>query len=348
VAANKRGRWYVDTSTLLAPCVERDRSRRSSVASVIFVTHIHGLLFSRYPVTVTLTDNYEVKLEPFQIVFLTSEDADDVNDENDMASNDSFDKMTLLSVTREHLNNEFSQHDNFLSLSLFQMIRSDGEMFSNGTHAAFTGTVSYVGEPDIAMTQENMLEIEYMCFLEANAEVYVEALRAMGWRSLKRAMLLTVGGDMVEYKGGTMVMVDMSEDSEDSASTEMDEDTSKMIYFVAVFVPVGAAVLAVLCCAVCLARKNVTWKQSSDPNGLVWQADPNKARQLRRMTLEIKNGDDTSSAASEITDVPSVKAAVASTRKSSPRRPSVTKPPVSPTRKQGGYNPKEDIRALDI
>jgi len=269
-------------------------------------------------------------LEPFQIVFLTLSPEDVIDgdgEDNDMASNDSFDKMTLLQVTREHLiNNEFSDHESFLSLSLFQTIRSEAELFANGTHAAFTGTVTYVDEPTTQMSQENMQEMEYMCFLGEKGVVYVDALRAMGWRNLDRAMLLTVGGDMVEYKDGTMVMIDMS--SDDPAPVEMDDETSKMIYFVAVFVPAGLVLLAILVCAVCLARKNITWKNTSDPNNLAWQADPSKARQLRRMTLEVKNGDDTSqsAAASEITDVPSVKAAVASTRRSSlPVPPTTTR-----------------------
>lgn len=271
--------------------------------------------------TVSLTQNIEVKLEPFQIVFLTQSPEEVVDgDDNDMASNDSFDMMTLLQVTREHLvNNEFSDHESFLSLALFQTIRSEAELFANGTHAAFTGTVTYVDEPTTQMTQENMQEMEYMCFLGVKGGVYVDALRATGWRNLDRAVLLTVGGDMVEYKDGTMVMVDMSSDDPANAPVEMDDDTSKMIYFVAVFVPAGLVMLSILVCGVCLVQKNVTWRKTSDPNGLAWQADPSKARQLRRMTLEVKNGDDTSLSVveSEITDVPSVKAAVASHRRSS-------------------------------
>ena len=260
----------------------------------------------------------EVRLEPFQILFLTSSD-DDTSSANpqqqeiDMSSNDSFDKMTLLSVTREHLvENEFSKHDFFIYLSLYQTIRSDEQMFANGTHVAFTGTAHY-SEP--VMTHEQMEEIEYMCFLGENEEIYVERLREMGWRNLERALLMTAGGDMVEFRDGTMVMVDMS--SSDGGELAMDNDTSMMLYFVAVFVPVGVVVFAVLSCIVYVVRNSVAWKKSSDPNGLAWQADPSKAKKLRRMTLEIRNGDDTSSAASGLTDVPSVKAAVAAPRRAS-------------------------------
>jgi len=270
-------------------------------------------------------------------VYLTSGDQDELRDENDLSSNDAFDQMTLLAVTREHLVDEFSKHEAFLSLSLFQDIRSDEELFANGTHVAFTWT-AYYSEP--VMTNEQMLMIEYMCFLGENEATYVEALRTMGWRNLERALLMTAGGDMVEYRDGNMVMVDMSGDDE----LEMDDDTSRMLYFVAVFVPVGVVVLAVVFCAVRVVRNNVTWKKSADPNGLAWQADPSKANQLRRMTLEIKNGDDTSSAASELTDVPSVKAAVAT-----PRRASGGGLPLSPSPlKNSQRSRRGSTRATDI
>ena len=268
-------------------------------------------------VTVALTDNVDVKMEPFQIIFLTAENEGAAV--NDIDNSDTFNKMTLLQVTRQHLvNNEFKNHENFLSLALFQTIRSDEELFANGTQVAFTGTVTYFDEPTTTMTQESMQEIEYMCFLGETGNAYVDSLRAMGWRNLDRAVLLTVGGDMVEYIDGTMVMVDMSSEDAANVPVEMDDETSKMIYSVAVLVPTGVVLLAILVCVLCLARWNVTWTNPSDPNGLAWQADPSKAKKLRRFTLEIKNGDDTSQsiAESEITDVPSVKAAIAAPRRS--------------------------------
>ena len=275
-------------------------------------------LFPHYSVSLTLTNNFDVKMEPFQIVFLSSSEEEEDAGTSGMESDNLFDKMTLLQVTRQHLvANEFSNHENFLSLALFQTIRSNGELFGNGTQVAFTGTVTYVDEPKTKMTQETMRAMEYMCFLEKGEDIYVDSLRAMGWRNLDRAVLLTVGGDMVEYEGGAMVVVDMNTEDPASVSVEMDDEMSKMIYFVAVFVPTGVVLLAILVCVLCLVRKNVLWKNASDSDDSVWQVDTYKANKLRRLTLEIKNGDDTSQslAESELTDVPSAKAAVAGPRR---------------------------------
>lgn len=258
----------------------------------------------------------EVKLVPFQIVFLT----DDALPEPS-SSNGSLNDMDVLSETRDHLvNTEFRKHLGFSSLTLIQTVRTGVEMmFTNGTKIAFGGSAYY------SASVSTLPKILYLCFLGTNEVAYVDKLRLLGWSNLERALIMTMSGDMVDLVNGTSVTLGAANASSSPAQEQMGGNMSKAIIFISVLVP-----LAVVCllggCLVCYrARDGINWKKSLDANDPAWQANDANTNKLRRFTLEIQDVSDDNN--SDMTpDMASVKAAVASgsrrgqQRHQSPRR----------------------------
>jgi hypothetical protein len=232
----------------------------------------------------------EVKLEPFQIIYTTSNDAD-LLPSNDMNN------MALLSVTRRHLTDmEFRYHPSFYSLSLFQAPRSE-DMFHNGTKVAYTGMAYYYYDTDAMtdMTREQMQSMEYLCFLGANETLYVDELRnELGWNTLERALLMTSGGSMIDLVNGTMtIMMDGGSSSNSSqvssstagTATMMGSETSTMMYMAAVLVPVCLIVFALLCVVAYLCKHNLhcASNNNNSDDSSVWQTNSVKARKLEIM-----------------------------------------------------------------
>jgi hypothetical protein len=227
----------------------------------------------------------EVALDPFQILFITSDNLATSN-------NGSLNDMTLLSVTRNHLiDTEFSKHVAFQSLTLYESVRSGtNDMFTNGTFVAFKGSAFYsqggLSIPDV----EKML---YLSFLGGNETAYVLKLRLRGWNNLERALIMTMSGNMVDYVNGTMVMNNVTA-AVSNQQNQMDKNMSKMIYLISVFVPLAVVFLAGGCLVGYLARNNVKWNKPLDANDPDWQSSPSKARRLRRLTFETRDSvDDT-------------------------------------------------------
>jgi hypothetical protein len=106
---------------------------------------------------------------------------------------------------------------------------------------------------------------------------------------------------MVDYVDGTMVEREQERDNSSSGSTapeeqddsdQMDDHMSKMIYIVAVFVPLAFVLLACVAFGVYVARNNVNWNKKGGSQNSVWQRYHPKSKELRKVAMdEVKMGD---------------------------------------------------------
>jgi hypothetical protein len=214
-------------------------------------------------------------------VYITTEEANDV----DVVT---LQPMMLLEETREHLTvTEFSSHEAFESLQLYQTIRSapttisptaaeagdtsggggtggGGTIFANGTQVAFGGLATFA---QLAMSSQEMLEVQYLSFLGDNETVYVDRLRRMGWSSLQRALLMTATGGMIRFDNGTLTMMTATGDEE---SRIMEKGTSNLIVSLATMIPVAILSLAVFLFAGYAFRTKMHWKLPSS-NDSAWR-----------------------------------------------------------------------------
>ena len=240
------------------------------------------------------TDKYP--LESFQIFYTVSE-----GDYSVSFNKESMDRMTLLDVTKRHLESCFATDSLFSRIFLYFSVRSD-EMFQNGTKIAFGGNAYFLSSSSSSGTTQNdenteeedaMIESiatnSMLCFLGQNETIYVESLRqALGWTVLQRAQLMTVAGGMVEYTDdGTMIMP--SDDNGGAAiepTKSMEKSTSLGIYLVSVLVPLVAVVLLATgwCCY--RMRTNLALKASdtADPKSPIWCTEHPQNHALRQAT----------------------------------------------------------------
>lgn len=221
----------------------------------------------------------KVKLTPFQIVYISESDRD---------VEVTLEPMMLLSETRDHLEKtDFSKHLAFESLQLYQTIRSEGDrMFSNGTHVAFGGQATFSEKP---MTDEEMLEVQYLSFLGRNETAYVDRLKLMGWKGLKRALLMTATGGMINYDNGAMKMMPTEDDSRD-----MEPGMSNLIVSIATLVPIAILSLAIFLFTGFVLRTKIRWKLSASDTDSIWML----GRQRKPTASETNNDNSTASSAS--------------------------------------------------
>lgn len=222
-----------------------------------------------------------MKLTPFQIVYISEPDQD---------SDVTLEPMMLLSETRDHLEKtDFSKHFAFESLQLYQTIRSEGElMFSNGTHVAFGGQATF---SENTMTNEEMLEVQYLSFLGQNETAYVNRLRLMGWTGLQRALLMTATGGMINFDNGAMKMMPVA--SEDD-SRDMEPGMSNMIVSIATMIPIAILSLAIFIFTGYALRTKIHWKLAASDTDSVWKL----GRQRKAPGSMTNNDNSTASSAS--------------------------------------------------
>jgi hypothetical protein len=251
---------------------------------------ICSLCFSSFsPYSLSL-DWIETKLVPFQIVYITNDDSI-VLPEDGSATNP-MDDMTVLSVTRTHLEEvEFQQpNTDFVALMLYQTVRTN-TMFTNGTKIAFTGSAIYDWDGlESSTPPDHMI---YLCFLGQNETAYVEALRSAGWANLERALLMTMTGSMVRTnEKGTEFYIENDNNgmNQDSTSTKgtMDKNLSKTIILVSVFVPLSLVFVFGTCLVCYLLRYNTQWNRRQDTNiHPVWiNITTTTKKRLRRWTFD--------------------------------------------------------------
>lgn len=214
--------------------------------------------------------------------------------------------MLILEATRDHLRDyEFSKHTGFESIQLFPSFRSDREtMFTNETRVAFGGTAFY---SDLK-TSPNQSMDPYLCFLGPTNETdYVNTLREFGWHNLERALLLTASGERVVYMNGTMQMEPMTseDDDEEQSLNDMMEGASRMIYTVAIGVPLAVASIVAFLCVGYLFKSNFEFRKAfNSGDSVVWRSTSSKSARLRRLdfrsdesTVPSKSGDSSIAAA---------------------------------------------------
>lgn len=218
-------------------------------------------------------------LEAFQILYLTDGTPSDFVD---------YLEMDLLRVTRQHMSQLLSQDDMSFQITLFETIRSDEDfLFGNATQLAFTGTAQYSSESSSKYNSstEKMVSDEYLCFLGANATLYVNSLRNSGWDSLVRVQLLTWQSDHVDYVGGNMTVMRGSNDT--ASGNAMMENMVMTMYLAAILIPVGlVTVLGCLAWAYCM-KYHINWKRPSRAHHPVWLTSHETA-EARKKALELE------------------------------------------------------------
>jgi hypothetical protein len=197
--------------------------------------------------------------------------------------------MMLLEETRDHLEKtDFSNHIAFESLELYQTIRSGSQaLFSNGTQVAFGGQATF---SELPMTNQEMLEVQYLSFLGENETKYVNRLRLMGWSSLRRALLMTATGGMIRFANGTMTMTE----AESGESRHMDQGMSHLVMWLATMIPVAVLSLTVFLFVGYALRTKIQWELSSSNNS-VW-----KSNKQRRHTASITNNDNSTASSGSV------------------------------------------------
>ena len=201
--------------------------------------------------------------------------------------------MLILEATRDHLRDfEFSKQPGFQAIQLFPSFRSgDDAMFSNRTRVAFGGTAFYTNAQSSPL---DMME-PYLCLLgEANETSYVERLRSFGWHNLERALLLTAAGDRMVFTNGTMKTMEttFTDDNANDPDNEMMEGASRMIYTLAIGIPLSiASVLSFLCVGHVFQSNCQCTKPFDSGDSAVWKSSSSKVARVRR--LDFRSDDST-------------------------------------------------------
>jgi hypothetical protein len=194
--------------------------------------------------------------------------------------------MTLLEVTRTHLEDCFGDDDVFMRISLYLSQRSkEIDMFQSGTKIAYGGN-AYYGLPQNEETiRDSVASKTLLCFLGQNETAYIESLRMeMGWEFVERAQVLTVAGEMVQYEDGEVVMPTSADDLQREDDTQyMDDDMSLMIILLAIGVPISILLVLAASWCCCKMRNNLSLIPSStaDPENPMWSVDHPQSKEVR-------------------------------------------------------------------
>jgi hypothetical protein len=123
-----------------------------------------------------------------------------------------------------------------------------------------------------------MLDEQYMSFLGANETAYVDRLRRKGWSNLRRALLMTATGGMINFNNGTgtMMMMGTHDEGDDAvdASRTMEKGMSNLIVSLATIVPVAILSLAAFMFVGYALRTKIHWKRlvASSNDSAVWHS----------------------------------------------------------------------------
>jgi len=221
----------------------------------------------------------EIPLESFQLLYTTRSETDSIAFEQG-----SMDRMKLLEVTRMHLDDCFQDVPTFEKLALFFSVRSkELEMFTNDTRVAFGGSMFFSTQP----MPDSVLQFSkdvYWCFLATNETQYVEELQMEGgWEVVQRAVVMTIGGDVVQYADGNIIMPEPEDIIRQTNS--MDEDTSIMMILLAVLIPLSVVCVLVLIWVYFKLRNSLLCHSSpkrADAENPMWSTDHPQSVAVRR------------------------------------------------------------------